>query len=117
MRALSCCSFSLSGGDRQADEPFKFGVRKPFDLVDELEALRGALQRSEIRIDALDAGYAGERIAALRLHFALAVPGQEIHHHPGLSGAYGQVHGAADGGNRVLLARAPVGKVPASGNL
>jgi hypothetical protein len=41
----------------------------------------------------------------------VALLGEQVHHHPGLLGADGQVHRAADGGNGAFLAGAPVGEV------
>ena len=44
-------------------------------------------------------------------HFALALFGEQIHHHPSLFGTHGQIHGAAHGGNGVFFTGVPVGQI------
>ena len=60
----------LSGLYRQANEVFQLGVFKPFDLVNEPEARRCALQRRQIGIDALDTADTGQRISTGLNHLA-----------------------------------------------
>jgi hypothetical protein len=43
--------------------------------------------------------------------------GEQIHHHPGLFRADREVHGAADGGDRLRVAGVPVGQIAVHGHL
>jgi hypothetical protein len=53
----------------------------------------------QVGVDAADASQPGQRVGARAHKLGGAVPGQQAHHHEGLSGAGGQVYRAADGGD------------------
>src|SRR5437899_350638 len=114
---MVCVSSSISDGDRQADQFFELGMLKAVDLVDQLQPRRRAFEGGEVGIHALHAADASQRISALVDDLALALLGEQIHHDPGLLGADGKVHRAADGRNRALLAGAPVREIAGGGDL
>ena len=86
-----------SGPDGQAHEMPQFSVAEIRHGIDELQPGGRAFERGEVAVDALDATDSGERIGALRNDPGIALPGEQVHHHPRLVGVDGQVHGTAHG--------------------
>src|SRR3984957_7525526 len=98
------------------DPVAEFGKRGAVGGQD-VHAVGQDVEDGVVGVDPADAGEAGQRVGALLHQLRLALLGEQRHHHVDVLGAGRQVHGAADGGDVVRLARVPVGQVAVGGDL